>query len=213
MGILLLLVLLVLFLPLDVSLRLDSDLQAPTWDDELAGQVRWLIRLRWGWVVFAGLWEGENVRVVRSEMRILGLRLRPGGKKAARKKKERKKKKRSAPDLELIWAVVEEAARFLRRLIERFGFRFEGDLTYGFSDPSLTGWCEAIRWSVGNPVPIRLEPEFERPALLGWATTHGRLYGYQVAAAVLKAIRNPVIKDRLSRKIRFKPLRYILLGG
>lgn len=213
MGLLLLLLLLLLFLPLDVDLRLDSDLQAPTWEEELTGQIRWLIRLRWGWAVLSGRWEGESFRIVASEMRILGIRLRPGPKKARKKAAPKKKKRRSGFDLELIWAMVEESARFLRRLIERFGFRFQGELTYGFSDPSLTGWAEAIRWSVGLPVPIRLEPEFERPILLGWATGHGRLYGYQVAAAALRALRNPVIKDRLARKIRFKPLRYILLGG
>lgn len=211
---LLLLLLLLLFLPLDIDLRVDSDLQAPTWEEELTGKLRWLLRLRWGRAVLSGRWEGEFFTIVRSEVRILGIGVSPGAGRGHRKAAPgKKKKRRSGIDLELIGAMVAEVARFLRWLIERFGFGFQGELTYGFADPALTGWCEAIRWTVGLPVPIRLEPEFQRPALLGRAQTQGRIYGYQVAGAALRALRNPVIRNRLARRIRFRPLRSILQGG
>lgn len=205
--------LLLLFLPLDLHLRLHSDLEAPTWEDDWTGAIRWLLRLRWGRVVLTGEWEGEYVTVERSAVRILGIRLRPSPKRERVKSGKAKKKRKSGLDLELIWAMVEEFARFLRRLVADLGFRFTGEFTYGFADPSLTGWCEAIRWAVGVPVPIRMAPEFQRPMLMGWAEADGRIYGYEVALAALRALRNPVIRERLARRIRFRPLRYVLLRG
>lgn len=216
LSLILLLLLALLFLPLDIYLRLDSDLAAPDWEADLEGTLRWLVKLRWGWVVLTGEWAGENLTVQRSALRLFTIRLRMGSGRAkprAERKERKQKKKRSRPDLELIWALVEEGARFIRRLIEKLGFRFQGEVVYGFADPAVTGWCEGIRWAMHLPVPIQLEPNFQHPCLTGWAEGRGRLYGYEAAVAALKALRHPVIKRRLAQKIRFKPLRYLLVRG
>lgn len=212
LGGLLALVLLLLFLPLDLFLRLEPDLAAETYDDPLDGPVRWLMRLRWGRWLFSGEFAGEYLTVTKSEVRLLGLRLRSRSRSRPRKKpsaEKKPKKKRKRPSPELIVAYVEEGAQFLARVAKDLGLRVRGRATYGFADPALTGWCEGIRWAVAVPLPIELAPEFARPCLQGWAEVEGRTYGYRVARAIWKGMKNPVI----ARQIKFRPLRYFLLRG
>lgn len=215
-----------LFFPTDLSLRLHSDLSAPDWEDQFAGTARWLVRFRWGWAVMAGELAGENLRLTRLEFRILGFRpdlrplLRQPSRQArpARRTSKRKRRKRFGFDLGLLVAILQECGRFMKRIMTAMGFRFQGEITYGFADPALTGWVEAIRWAAGNPVPIRMQADFQRPCLVGWALAEGRLYGYQVIGAILRSFGNPVIRHRLFGQIRFRPLQYlvtrvILRGG
>lgn len=213
-ALLLLLLAMLLLLPLQLHLRLDSDLQAPDWEEELTGKVRWLVRLRWGWGVLTGEWEGEGFALVRAERRILGIKVRSGSRqKPATKKVRKKQRPKFRPDLKLLWALVSEFFHVHSRLRKRYGFPFTGALTYGFSDPSLTGWCEALRWSTGLPIPIHLEPDFQRPILMGHAETGGSALGYQLIGTALPALRNPEIRTRLDKRIRFRPLRWLLLRG
>ncbi|MFZ5817877.1 MAG: hypothetical protein ACOY93_21715 [Bacillota bacterium] len=212
-GLLLLLLALLLFLPLAIEARIDSDRAAADWEADWTGTARWRIRIRWGWVVMTGLWAGENLALTQSELRFFGLRT--GGRRAERKRERQPKKKmrKRWPDLELLRACLEEFLRFANRVVRDLGFRFAGELTYGFPDPSVTGWCEAVRWGAGVPVPIRLTPEFQHPCLTGWAEVQGRTYGYRVALAALRALRNPIIRRRLAERIRFRPVRYLLVRG
>jgi hypothetical protein len=219
-ALLLILLLLILFLPFDIDLRLDSDWAAPDWEEAMTGAVRWRSRVRWGRVVAAGVWAGEQLSLTRSEVRIGGipLRFRPRRDKvrSARPKRKGKRKRTwrwKPPDLQLILAAVQESARFVRRLVGITGIRVEGDMTYGFPDPAVTGWSEAFLGPWYRMVPVRLAPDFSRPALIGWAQVDGRIYGYQVAQAAWGALADPVIRDWLAEKIRFKPIRSFLLRG
>ncbi|MGE5674927.1 MAG: hypothetical protein ACM3XM_13810 [Mycobacterium leprae] len=217
---LLLLLLLLLLLPLDLHLRLDSDWAAPTWEEEMTGALRWLLRLRWGWVVIDGAWTGEFLTVKQAAIRICGFggrsqakRAGAPGRKPKRKATPKAKTKSKSLDLELLMALVPEVAAFLFRLVRATGLRMAGDVTYGFADPSLTGWCEAIRWSSHLPLPVRLEPDFTRTALTGWAEADGRLNLFKVLRAAWPALADPVIRSRLAEKIRFGPIHYWLARG
>jgi len=102
---------------------------------------------------------------------------------------------------------------FLRRLWEDTGLRARGQLTYGFSDPSITGLCEAARWGARIRIPFPLEPVFDRPCLVGWSEVTGRIYGFEVAREALRALRNEVIRRRIAESIRFRPLRILIFRG
>jgi hypothetical protein len=217
-ALLLILLLLILFLPFDIDLRLDSDWAAPDWEEAMTGAIRWRSRLRWGRFVAAGVWAGEQLSLTRSEVRICGipLRFRPRRDKvrSARPKRKGKRERRwKPPDLQLILAAVQESARLVRRLVGVTGIRVEGDMTYGFPDPAVTGWSEAFLGPWYRMVPVHLAPDFSRPALTGWAQVDGRIYGYQLAQAAWRVLDDPVIRDWLAEKIRFKPIRYWLLRG
>ncbi len=212
-GLLLLLILLLLILPLDLKARLDADWTAPSWEEEMEGAVRWEASLRWGWGLFRATWAGENLHLTFSEIRFLGRRLQ-GSKKRERKPKKKEQKRSNRPwDWDLIQAIATEALRFLQRLWQDLGLRLNGDLTYGFADPSLTGWTEALRHGAGVRLPVHLTPVFVRPCLSGQAEAAGRLYGYQVAAGIWRGLKNPVIRSRIAERIRFKPLRYLIARG
>lgn len=216
-AILLLLLALLLCLPLDLRARMDSDWAASGWDEEMHGAVRWEANFRWGWGLLAGTWTGENLSPARMELRILGRRLRgrskQGSKRRAGREAKKRKRSRSRPDWDLIWAAAQEALRFLQKLWRDLGWRVEGDLTYGFADPSLTGWAEALRAVTGIPLSLRLTPDFLRPCLTGQANLAGRLFGYQVVVELWQGLKNPVIRNRIAGRIRFKPLRYVITRG
>lgn len=214
LAILLILLLAILFLPWDIHVRLDSDWAAPGWDEPMTGAVRWRFRFRWGWASVVGVWAGEFFALNRSEVRIFGIRprSRPERRKV-RPAKPKRKRKRQRPDLPLLMAIVQESVRLLQRSVRDLGFRIAGEVTYGFPEPDVTGWCEALRWSLDLPVPIRLEPDFNRSVLTGWAEVNGRTSLYRLIAAAWRALDNPVIRGRLADKLRFKPIRAWLLRG
>jgi lactoylglutathione lyase len=81
--------------------------------------------------------------------------------------------------------------------VDDLGLRVSGRLTYGFSDPALTGWLEGVRWALDLAVPVALEPEFRGACLTGAAEARGRTYGYKLALAALRALQNPIIRKRL----------------
>ncbi|MDB4894689.1 MAG: hypothetical protein JWN15_951 [Firmicutes bacterium] len=215
-ALLLILLLLILFLPFDIDLRLDSDWAAPDWEEAMTGAIRWRSRVRWGRVMAAGVWAGEQLSLTRSEVRICGipLRFRPRRDKVRPARPKRNwTRKRKPPDLAFILAAAQESARLVRRLVGVTGIRVEGDMTYGFPDPAVTGWSEAFLGPWYRMVPVHLAPDFSRSALIGWAQVNGRIYGYQVAQAAWRVLDDPVIRDWLAEKIRFQPIRYWLLRG
>lgn len=207
--------LVLLFFPLDLRLRLDSDLAAAGWEEEPEGSVRWKVRFRWGWGLLRGEWWGENLDPRQPDLRLLGFRLRSAARPQELPEPSDRRRRWRLPrlDPELILAVWTEAGRFLRRLWEDIGFRAQGRLTYGFPDPALTGWCEAARWAAGVRIPFPVSPVFDHPCLVGWTEVTGRIYGFEVAAEAMRFLRNKVIRRRLAESIRFKPLRFLILRG
>lgn len=210
LAVLLLLLLLILLLPLDLYLRLDSDL-AEDWESGWTGAARWLARMRWGWGLLRAEAAGENLALTEGQFRLMGRRIGAGASKKKPKKPEPEqkkpaKKKRSKLDWELIRAGITEGLHVLGRLKKALGLRWEGRWTYGFSDPALTGWTEALLWATGRPLPV--DASFQQACLLGQGQVKGRIYGYQVAWAALQSLRNPVIRGRLFGKFRFKRLRH-----
>lgn len=219
----LLILLLLLLLPLDLYLHLDSDLAEDGWDGDWTGAARWLLRTRWGWGLLRAQVAGENLTLTEHQFRIMGKRIeatagkqkkQPKLKEAKRTESKRQrpaKKKRQKLDWELVRAGLTEGLQFLGRLRQALGLRWEGRLTYGFSDPAVTGWTEAILWATGRPLPV--DASFQQACLTGRAQVKGRIYGAQVVWAALRSLRNPVIRNRLFNKFRFNPLRYRTVRG
>jgi hypothetical protein len=204
LGLLAITLLALLFLPVDLTLRVAPALQAPDWAGDLDGAVRWLARLHWGGPLLRAEWEGEYLEIVRAECRMFGVRMRPvrrrgaPGAEAQAKPKGRPMGKPLEPELWL--ACLEEFGRFFGKAVEELGLRVSGRLTYGFSDPALTGWLEGVRWALDLPSPLELEPEFRGACLTGAVEARGRTYGYKLALAALRALQNPVIRKRLVRR-------------
>lgn len=234
-ALLLIALLLLLLLPLDLRVRLDSDLAAPGWEAAAEGRARWSAALRWGWGLLAAEWRGVNLQPRPPDLRLLGFRLRRSGRRRPRPGPafphspswRRPGRPASGPrqpagrrfrwphleDPELVRAVLAEGLRFLGRLWEGTGLRAGGRLTYGFPDPAVTGWCEAVRWAAGVRIPFPVEPSFDRPCLVGWAEVTGRIYGFEIAREALRSLRNKVIRRRIARSIRFRPLRILIFRG
>lgn len=90
-------------------------------------------------------------------------------------------------------ALLPEGVRLLRRVWRASHVRAAGDLTYGFSDPSLTGWCEALRAVVPLPRELRLKPDFWGARLEGWAEVRAKVYPIAVSWIVATTVlRRPV---------------------
>lgn len=213
LAVILLLLLLILLLPLDLHLCLDSDLAEGGGESEWSGAARWLGRLRWGWGLLRAEAAGENLALTEGQFRIMGKRIDTTARPKKQKPKQKKaaKQKRRNADWELIQAGLTEGLHFLGRLKRALGLHWEGRLTYGFTDPAVTGWMEALLWATGRPIPV--DASFQQACLLGRAQVNGRIYGYEVAWAALQSLRNPVIRGRLFGKLRFKPFRYRTARG
>lgn len=226
LALLLLLLLLVLFMPFRFHGEGSADLAGADWEDDLSGTFQGMVRFRWGVIALSGLVAGEGLHLTQAEFRLMGFRMngrkssarrRPGGGTAPRQGRVRKRPRRwrARPNLppDLLWALAKEAMRLPGQIWRSLGVDLSGDITYGFSDPSLTGWCEATRWGTGKAVPIKLTADFLRPCLIGWATVGGRVYGFRLAAIGWRVLRRPVIWNHLVGNIRFRPLRSILMQG
>lgn len=232
LGLLLLVLLLVLFVPFTFYARADTNLAADDWEEELSGTFQGKFRLRWGLATVSGTAAGQWLQFERVEVRLMGLRLDGGkhkkhrgksnlaqkepGKQGAsggRSQDGSRKKARAWLHPELLWAVAKEALSLPVKVWRSLGVRLSGDLTYGFSDPSLTGFCEALRWGTRVSLPVKLNPDFLRPCLIGWASVGGRVFGYRLVAIGWRVLRRPVIWNHLAGQIRFRPLRKLLLQG
>lgn len=230
LGLLLLLLLALLFVPCHVRVRARSDLAADDWESPLLGRAEASLRLRWGLLLLTAgaIWSDGALQ--SSEVRVMGRRMdgrarntrRPGAGRKPRggpegrpgQRGDRKSgRRRSRTDLELVLAVLRDAARLPGRLWRSLGVRFAAEGTYGFPDPSLTGFCEAVRWSTGLGRALSLTPDFQRPCLIGAGELSGRLYGFRLLRIAWQVARNPVIWNRIVGNIRFRPLRAILLKG
>ena len=229
LGLAVLVVLLLLFVPFDVRLRADSELAADGWESRLTGRADVSFRLRWGLLFLTGrgVWTEDGMQW--SALRLMGLPLRGSRKGAGRKAggpeagkpeggqhgRESGRKRRRSPraDPALVLTIAREAVRLPGRLWCSLGVRLTAEATYGFPDPSLTGFCEAVRWSTGLGRSLHLTPDFQRPCLIGRGELTGRLYGFRLLAIAWQVVRQPAIWNHLVSKIRFRPLRRILLGG
>lgn len=64
----------------------------------------------------------------------------------------------------------------------------QGDIVYGFDDPALTGWCEALRAIRPLPRQLRLTPDFTEARLEGWMQLRMAIYPVQVVVVVVRAL-------------------------
>ncbi|HEY3365207.1 MAG TPA: hypothetical protein VGK74_09160 [Symbiobacteriaceae bacterium] len=206
LALVLLLVMALLFLPLDLSGRTDSDLHADEWGEELEGAVRWQLRLRWGWGLFLVGLAGRWLTVEQAEVRLMGIRLRsrkrPQPVKAKTEKPAPAKRRRMTPDLTK--ALIQEGLRLLDRVWRDLGLQVEGEVAYGLDDPALVGWCEALLWTAGRPAAVRVTPDWLDPRLEGWLQFRGRIFGVEFLAALLAALKNPVLRRHLVSGFRAK---------
>lgn len=224
LGLLALLGLTLLFVPWRFRLRAEADLAAADGEDALTGRAEGRLRLRWGVLNLAVAAAWNHGAPVQWDVRLLGRPLKGGGRGAAARRPGRWRRRGTPgrrarrrpgrrPSPALLKAVVQELARLPGRFWRSLGTTAAGELTYGFSDPSVTGFCEAVRWGTGLGRSLRLSPDFSRPCLVGWAELTGSLYGFRLLIIAWRVLRRREIWNYLVGQIRFRPIRQILMQG
>lgn len=220
-----LLLLAVLLLPVHCNGRVDAhwlpaDATAPP-----GPGARWQLDLSWGWLLVRVRLAGEGLVVPLAEVTVAGWRLRdrsrhkrerPGAPDRARVGAPRRRSRRwNWPDLRIVQAGGQEALRLVRRLWRSARLQVRGQLTYGLGDPALMGLSQAVLAMLPPPPTLHLATDYLDPGLTGWVTLSGRLYGIEVVAAALAALRNPVLRRRLWRRLRARllPKRRKRTGG
>ena len=110
--------------------------------------------------------------------------------------RHRKAKARSGPKTS--WADVKGLLPEIRWCIAQLWrvprFEAQGDIVYGFADPAMTGWCEALKAIRPLPPQLKLTPDFTEARLEGWL--HVRMSIYPVQAVVV------MIRTLLRRGVR-----------
>jgi len=204
----------VLFLPVDLHARTDPDLSTEdfaTWRDPA---LPWRAQVTWGWGLVRVLVTGEGRRVTATRFTLLGVGLQ-GRKSRGRRAPAGSRKPRSGlPDLQTIRDFGREGWRLLARLWRTLHLQAEGAVTYGFSDPALTGWLLGARAIFWRGESLRLMPDFMGPRFAGWLQITGRFFGEQVLAALLAALWSPPIRRRWMGAIKLKVRRtFVRTGG
>lgn len=210
LGLLLLAVAALLFLPVNFRLRLDAHLRE---DDDaewgFSGFARWAAEVRWGGWMFRLQARGEELKLSELMIRILGVRVRARrsavepakGESEAGEKPKAERKRRRRPSLSDLRSYAREGIRLVRRLVASLRLHLRGDLVFGFPDPALTGLVLAVLSLTGTPGQLRLRPDWFNPGLEGWVETDGRIYGYEVAAALWSAYWRSPLGERLRQRI------------
>lgn len=220
LGLLLLVVLALLFLPADFSARLEGA-AAPGGGGDPAEEfptasAAWHVHLRWAWGLVALVMRrtppGSEMALTIAGFRVPVGRARPSGAggaeggepgakrraaAAARRRAARRRRKRRRPtDWHLIWAAVREGARLVGRLWRRRRLRIQGDVTYGFDDPADTGMALAALSVMPLPSDLRLRPAWLEPGLAGWLRMSGRVYLAEAVWAAIKVWWNLPVRRR-----------------
>lgn len=224
LGLLLLLVGALLLFPLNWRARLDADLHEDEESDwGYGGYARWAGDAGWGWRFVRLRVRGDGPKLEELTIRICGFRVRLGGKAAPskptpqkpdeKKPKAKKKKRRQRPSFDDLRSYFHEGLQLVRRLIASLRLRLRGDLTFGFSDPSITGIILAFK-SVTQVAPeLRLQPDWLSPGVHGWVETEGRVYGFEVVAPAWTAFWRSPMGVRLWQRIRYPFHRSIKHSG
>jgi hypothetical protein len=204
-GLLLLLLTAILLLPADFQTRLDARLRE---DEEsewgVSGHTRWAVKVRWGWWILRLKARGDGFNVEELMVRICGFRVQAGRKrrpKPAEPGKAAKARRKRRLSLSDVRSYAREGLRLVRRLVASLRLRLRGDLVFGFPDPSVTGLVMAVLAVGGTPGNLRLRPDWLDPGLNGWAEAEGRIYGYEVVAALWSAYWRSPAGDRLRQRM------------
>lgn len=198
-GLLALIVAAVLLAPLSFRGRAEGYFRPD--DGEWGGWARWEAEVRWGGVVWRMRLRGTHLGLEEKVITFCGVRL-TRRKRAARKPartKPKKKARRSVSPAE-IRSYVREAVRLVRRLTAALRLRLEGQVRFGFEDPSLTGLTLGALAVVGKPAGLHLQADWLVPGLEGWGTVRGRIHGIEVALALWAAYWRSPLGHRLRRR-------------
>lgn len=187
-GLLAVLVLALLLLPLDLRGRFDDS----------GEKTPWLMKLAWGWLaVQVQVW-GDGFSFGGVEVRFFGRRLS----QRARSAKKAGPRKRPQFDGELIRALLTEGGKAARWLHRHARLHVEGDLRFGFEDPSYTGLACAALGLIGPFGPVKLQPDFVAPGLGGWLHLKSRLFGYEIGWAALVFFWRLPLRHRWWRRLQ-----------
>lgn len=172
------------------------------------GRWHWEIRWLWGLLRWTGVKEPGKAPVSRLHMLgmtgsvPLGGEGRRGRARRARRGETLSRPRRRAwgwSDLRALWP---ELGPLVRRLRRSFALEGEGDLVYGFEDPAVTGWCEALRALVPLPQGLSLTPAFSGPQLAGHASVRLTLFPWRGAAAITGFLLRPRVRRWWWQKLR-----------
>ena len=181
------------------------------WPD---GDWRWEVRWLFGLV----RWTGSKTKgsPAESRLHVAGLslpvrleamkRLQTGLRKGSRAQRflnqwaaRARARRPSFAELRALWPDLKES---LPGMMRSAGMHADGTLVYGFDDPSLTGWCEAVRAVVPLPGTLTLVPDFTGPRLGGNLAVQMSFWPIRAALAGGRFLMRPRVRRWLWRQIR-----------
>ena len=188
LGLLLLLLVGLLFLPLNYQVQFSSDEKTT-----LAA------RMSWSGLVAGSYKVGRGVK-----FRVLGYRIsfsRSSPRKAKQRNegdaKNKKTKKRRVPniDIKVVWSIARKVIKHLSPQ------RIEADLRFGFEDPYYTGIMGALLYTRFGGSSVRLTPVYDEEVLEGWFLVEGRVIPIVVLYVALRGYA-PVVFRNIRTKFR-----------
>lgn len=190
---------------------------------ELAGtnleETAWRLSVRGllGLVALEGSKEPQEAPRVQVRLAGISRPIQGGGSPRRRKERQRppaqaarKRQGRRTLSWRDVRSLLPELRVLLARLWRSLGLQARGDLVYGFDDPYVTGWCEALRAVVPVPRELKIMPDFLGARLAGWAELRMTIYPIRVAGVLVATFFRrgvlrvwwPRLKARLARPRR-----------
>lgn len=119
----------------------------------------------------------------------------PSGRRRQRvktKAKTRKKRSLTLSQLRQLWP---EATWLIKQTIRKLRLDVQGRLTYGFSDPFVTGVVHGAVVVLPRLPKLQLQPDFIQGVLRGWAGFSLRLYPWQALWLLLQLAFRPGVRS------------------
>lgn len=201
-------ILAVLVLPLDYTLRLDV----------LEDDARWEAGLRWAWGVAVLRAAGSPRGKAEFDLRLLGrIPIQPrrrGQVFPARRTRQPAVRQRPSghpragnlgvgPWRRILRGdVLRALMRMAGRLWRALGLRLGGRLRYGWEDPALTGWLQGILAAIPLPPELRLRASYTDPGVNGWVQCSGTLVPLRAGWAAAVSLWEPPLRQIVWAAIR-----------
>jgi hypothetical protein len=187
LGLLLVLLLAVLFLPVRYWAWLNADLEGDMLnEEEWTGSAHWRVTFAWGRWLLGFRLEGEGLQGRLADFWMGGVHRKPKSRSEERKQPRRKKARRRKPlDRELLQAYVTEGVRLARRLWPALRLEGRGAVRFGFPDPAMTGLAAGLLSTVRLPADVRWQLDFVTPCLQGSGDLTGHIFGYEIGLGLL----------------------------
>lgn len=91
--------------------------------------------------------------------------------------------------------LLPEGVWLIRQAWHKLRLDVQGDLTYGFTDPFVTGIVYGTLVALPRMPRLRLQPDFTRGVLKGWAEFSLRAYPWQIVLLIVRLAFRPGVRS------------------